>query len=362
MPAPTQLGRISGPLLKANLVRDGVDLAFETDLLYLNVTDNRIGINTSTPDTDLEINGDSKTTNLEVTNRLEVGNFTIGNRTAESGFENTIRSDLNTISFVPSGGDATIYQARLVVDDIQIQGNVISTEVTNSNLELRASGTGIIDIQSPTTIRGNLDVTGNVNATGNVQIDGNIIIGNEITDTITINAAIKSSLLPETTSTYDLGSSALRWNNLYAAQIFTDFVNLIQLDVGNLIFTDNRIESTTSQDIIIDAIGTGRVILGNFAFRDNTITNIVSGSISEIAQTGTGYFKIQGTGAFVPPVGNDATRPTAYAVVGMTRYNTNSRALEIWDGFAWASPAGASGAVSEIQANDIAATMALTLG
>jgi len=362
MPAPTQLGRISGPLLKANLIRDGVDLAFETDLLYLNVTDDRIGINTATPDTDLEINGDTKTTNLEVVNRLEIGNFTIGNLPLETGFGNTIRSDLNTISFLPSGGDPTIYQARLVVDDIQIQGNVISTEVSNSNLELRASGTGIVDIQSPTTIRGNLDVTGNINATGNVQIDGNIIIGNEPTDTITINAAIKSSLLPETTNLYDLGSNSLRWNNLYAFQIFTDFVNLIQLDVGNLIFTDNRIESTTNQDIILDATGTGRVILGNFAIRDNTITNIVSGSVSEIAQTGTGYFKIQGTSAFVPPVGNNAQRPTAYAVIGMTRYNTESRALEIWDGFDWASPAGASGAVSETQANDIAAQMALTLG
>ena len=33
------LGRITGPLLKANLQRDGVDLAFETDLLYLSVSD-----------------------------------------------------------------------------------------------------------------------------------------------------------------------------------------------------------------------------------------------------------------------------------------------------------------------------------
>ncbi len=29
------IGRISGPLLKSNLIRDGVNLAFETDLLYL---------------------------------------------------------------------------------------------------------------------------------------------------------------------------------------------------------------------------------------------------------------------------------------------------------------------------------------
>jgi hypothetical protein len=46
----------------------------------------------------------------------------------------------------------------------------------------------------------------------------------------------------------------------------------------------------------------------------------------------------------------------------MTRYNTTSKAIEVWDGTAWASPAGSSGAVSEIVANDIAASFALMLG
>ena len=62
------------------------------------------------------------------------------------------------------------------------------------------------------------------------------------------------------------------------------------------------------------------------------------------------------------PRGDDGQRPTAYAVIGMTRFNTNSKALEIWDGVAWASPAGSSGAVSITQANDIAVQIALTLG
>jgi hypothetical protein len=88
----------------------------------------------------------------------------------------------------------------------------------------------------------------------------------------------------------------------------------------------------------------------------------VSGAISVIEQSGTGYFKIDTTNGFVPPVGTDAQRPTAYAVLGMTRYNSTSKALEVWDGVTWASPAGASGAVSEIGANDIAVSLALTLG
>jgi hypothetical protein len=43
------IGRISGPLLKSNLLRDGVELAVETDLLYLDVVNRRIGINSAAP-------------------------------------------------------------------------------------------------------------------------------------------------------------------------------------------------------------------------------------------------------------------------------------------------------------------------
>ena len=51
------VGRISGPLLKANLIRNGVDLAFETDLLYLDVNNNRVGIKKSNPSYELDISG-----------------------------------------------------------------------------------------------------------------------------------------------------------------------------------------------------------------------------------------------------------------------------------------------------------------
>ena len=41
--------RIPGELLQTNLTRSGVDLAFETNLLYLDVTNMRVGIGTSSP-------------------------------------------------------------------------------------------------------------------------------------------------------------------------------------------------------------------------------------------------------------------------------------------------------------------------
>jgi hypothetical protein len=348
------IGRISGPLLKANLVRDGVDLAFETDLLYLDVTNSRIGVNTATPTTDLDVNGHTRSTNLTVDNQLNIGDLHIAG--------NTITSDSATINFVAAAGEATVYHSRLQVDDLQFAGGTISTTVSNANIELSPNGTGTVNIAANTNITGNLAVTGNVTATGNVVIGGNITIGDALTDVIEINASIKSDLIPETDNAYDLGSPSFRWRSVYTNNFYTDAINVPTLDVGNLMFRDNEITTTTGQDLYLDGNGSGGVRLGNFRIVDNVITNIIAGAVSQIVQSGTGYFKIQGTNGFVPPVGSDAQRPTAYAVLGMTRYNTNSKALEVWDGITWASPAGSSGAVSITQAEDIAVQIALTLG
>ena len=348
------IGRISGQLLKSNLLRAGENLAFETDLLYLDVVNSRIGIRTATPTVDLDVNGHTRSTNITVDNQLNIGDLHFTG--------NTITSDSNTINFAAAAGEATVYHSRLQIDDLQLQGSTISTTVSNSSIELDPNGTGTVNIVANTNITGNLVVTGNVNATGNVVIGGNITIGDALTDNIVINASIRSDLVPETDNIYDLGSASYRWRAVYTGTLYTTSINVPSLDVGNLMFRDNEITTTTGQDLYLDGNGAGGVRLGNFKIVDNTITNVVSNAVSQIVQSGTGYFKIQGTNGFVPPVGSDATRPTAYAVLGMTRFNTDSAALEIWDGADWASPAGSAGAVSVAEANDIAAQLALTLG
>ena len=75
----SQLARISGPLLTNNLLRNGVDLAFETSLLYLDVADNRIGVNTAGPTRDLTIVGTTNIANdLIATSKAKVANIAFG--------------------------------------------------------------------------------------------------------------------------------------------------------------------------------------------------------------------------------------------------------------------------------------------
>ena len=99
------------------------------------------------------------------------------------------------------------------------------------------------------------------------------------------------------------------------------------------------------------------------AFKDSNITNTEVDGVLNFQQQGSGYFKIEGTGGFVVPVGANAQRPaSAYRETGMTRYNTEQRYLEIWDGFSWVSVAGATGSISVTAAEDLAIEYALTLG
>ena len=125
------VGRISGPLLKSNLIRNGIDLAFETDLLYLDVNNQRVGIKNSSTQHELDVTGTSRVNNLTVTNTATLGDVVVQGNTISS---NQTYLNLGTL-------DNVVYQNRLTVDSIDIEGNTISTNDSNTNLEFRPNGT-----------------------------------------------------------------------------------------------------------------------------------------------------------------------------------------------------------------------------
>ena len=70
------IGRISGPMLVPDLQRQGIDLSIEGNLIYFDVTNKRVGINTSTPETDFQVVGTANiTANLFVGETITVGNL-----------------------------------------------------------------------------------------------------------------------------------------------------------------------------------------------------------------------------------------------------------------------------------------------
>ena len=235
------VGRISGPLLKSNLIRNGIDLAFETDLLYLDVNNQRIGIKTATPTHELEVVGTTKTSNLITDTRADIAQVTIENNTIS-----TTASQLNLGTL-----DSVIYQNKARIDGIDIEGNVISTNDSSADLEFRPNGTGKVDVFA------DMDVNGNIHATGNISADGNITLGDADTDNVVFNAEVASDLVPDQNATYDLGSSTKKWSNIWATTVNTDALSVGDLTVdgidlilrqGNIIYVAENGSDTGSGD------------------------------------------------------------------------------------------------------------------
>lgn len=345
------VGRISGPLLKDNLLRNGVDLAFETSLLYLDVANSRIGINTASPTNDLQINGTTRTTNLEVTNTSNLASFTISN--------NTISSSSNIINLLPTGSNPVVYQAKISVGTITVGSNTIATTGTDLNI----SPSGITKVNS------DMLVNGNIHATGSITADGNIQLGNQTSDTVSFTAEIKSDIIPNANITYNLGSNSLQWANLYADHLVTNTItttNVVTNDIKttNLDISGNTISSIAAgTDINLATSGLNGVIIGNFKFQNNNVTNLVPNATSVFGSTNSGYFKFAGTKGLVIPSGNSSTDrpPTEFAELGMIRFNTDGGYLEIYDSTSWINIAG-SGGVSYGTATDIGIRSALMLG
>ena len=303
------VGRISGPLLKSNLVRNGIDLAFETNLLYLDVNNSRLGVKTSTPQYELDVNGTTKTTNL-VSTTATLSNISFANNTISTS-ENYL--NLGTL-------DDVIYQNKLSIDSIDIEGNSIRTNNSNANLEFRPNGTGAVNIHS------NLNVDGSVHVTGNITADGNITLGDADTDSITINSEIASDLVPDVTDFYNLGSVAKRWNNSWINN-----VDATEANIGDVQIRDNFITSSTSNaNLELRASGTGSIVVDSISINGSTIASTADLTL----QPGTAKdINFNSTGALKLPSGTTAQRPTAAA--GKTRYNTDLNTFEGYDGSNW---------------------------
>lgn len=198
----SQVGRIGGGVLKSNLERQGVDLAFETDLLYLDVNNSRIGINTTSmasPDV-LTTISPIRTTNAITTGTFNLGSFELQGNSITQLVENTI--NLN------STGD--IFATGIETANLKFDENELSSTTDNTNIEIRPNGTGTIEIQS------SWNSTGNIHSTGNITFGGSLVLGDGIEDSVDFEADVNSDLIPDSSNASALGIQTKRWNAIYS--------------------------------------------------------------------------------------------------------------------------------------------------
>ena len=118
----------------------------------------------------------------------------------------------------------------------------------------------IYKIENTTEVFSNLEVFGNLDATGNISADGNVTIGNDDTDDVVFNAELSNNIIPNTTDTYNLGSTNKRWNELYTNLLNGQSINVESIIVqaggdfslrqGNIFYVSKNGNDTNTGDSV----------------------------------------------------------------------------------------------------------------
>ena len=217
-----QLGRISGGLLKDNLLRQGSDLNFknqtgDTALLHLDVNNAKIGVNTESASDALTVASTFATSNL-ISTYNNIANFTIDTNRIEA---------LGGDGFINFNAANNIFATAIATDDLKIDFNTISTTTADTNIEVRPNGSGEVNINS------NLNITGALHATGDITFGGNLTLGDSEDDNVDFAADVNSDIVPDQNNTYSLGSPSRQWLSLYSNLLNSQAVELDEIVVGD---------------------------------------------------------------------------------------------------------------------------------
>jgi hypothetical protein len=352
------LGRISGKLLKNNLTRNGIPLAFETDLLYLDVNTMRIGVKTGTPTHDLHVSGTTDTTDMIVDGTLA----TVHN--VKINTDGSFSTLVGALNIVPTGSPTSIVieHERVITDTLDINDNYIRALVADRDFELRPDGTGNTNFNANSLVDGDVGVSGSIFAQQNVNIKGIFTIGDTSYDTLTVNPDFTQSIIPGDDNAYDLGTTDKRWRRIYVSdnnQINT-FVSTTATVSDQIYMAGNTISTLQSNDDLTVSSAEGTVTLGEISFKNNTITNLLDSAVT-LTHSGNGYLRITGTFGFQVPAGDISQRPSD-PDVGTTRWNTELQYLECWDGTIWQVSTGGGATVTTAFMEDLGHQYTLIFG
>lgn len=405
------LGRIGGQLLSDNLLFQGQDIQFDTDLLYLDVANKRIAINNfGASPFDLYIGNAASDQKIQAVNFIVDGltttnnGWTIQTNNIQPPASGTlyVRPDQSTNPIIFTNGMGT--------DKVNIFDRLIVAKNPNENININPTST-------LTNVTGNLEVhgtSGTVYVTGYVTVDGNYLAGSQInfgdqtSDVIDFNAEINSDLIPKTDDTWRLSNNTEKWgfvnaynltantntnidgtyggisfkgssifssNNARDIRIFTSGSHTVSIADGEYSNTpavdiyDGGFAADITTDILDGGLGStaytkGEVLLNGYApFTDSNINNNTYNTHNPafyLQSTGDGYIRFAGTNGIVIPMGTDAQRETE--VLGMTRYNIDSGFLEIYNGSVWQNAIGVVALATQQDIEDDSVIYDLMLG
>ena len=380
------IGRISGQMLKANLLRSGTDLAFETNLLVLDVTNSRVGIGTATPATKLHINatdalrlpsgnnsqrpgtpanGDirynSEVATIEGYSNGSWANLASGTQLKDADEDTKVdvepSSDLDEIHFTIGGTKRAKISATTIeagVTGISTTASTITSLTTNGDITLTPNGTGSVQVSSAMTVAGNLTVNGTTTTIDSVTLT----IEDPLLELAKNNSGGDANTFDQglLMNRGSLDNVAMLWDEsadqfafaVASAEDGTTAGNVTidsyaDLRAGNItaVDLDGILGSNTAAAATVTTLNTTGNVVFNEAgaavdFRvegdNDTDLFVIDGSADQIgistAAGSIGYVldASGSTDAFRLPIGDTAARPTA--ATGIIRFNSENGKYE----------------------------------
>jgi hypothetical protein len=316
------IGRISGQMLKANLLRSGTDLAFETNLLVLDVTNSFVGVGTASPSRKLHINdtgalripagttaergtpanGDIRyntdTTQLEGYANGTWQNMTAGGTALDNVVEDTTPQlggdlDVNSqsiitasgsnadINITPDGtGEVNISKVDIdagAIDGVDIGASSAATGLTVSGATVSITDTGGDGTMDGVIIGGTTAAAGTfttIDTSGNVTVGGNLTVSGTTTTVDSETLVIEDPFL--TLAKNNSGGSA---NTFDQGLLF----NRGSLDNVSFVWDESADQFAVAVTSGEDGTTAGNVTIDSYAaFKAGVITgtDVETGSIS----------------------------------------------------------------------------------
>lgn len=281
------IGRISGPMLFSNLERQGLDLAFDSNLVYLDVTNRRVGITNTSPQYSLDNPG-----NVKLANIIILGN-TI---TSNTGVINLG----STSNIVISGGASNNVLYTDGLGNLR-WGQISELDITYDNFTV---------------------VTGNAATWYATQL--NSTAANLTSATVT-NLSTSNILVISGNITANLTGNITGTNANFTANTTTNWlVGNVEAATGNF----GNVNVTSNLSISGTLAATGNLLA-------QKITSPVGDlHISAATDNPNNIIRFDSVSAFDIPSGTTAERPPG-PDYGYVRYNTDIGSIEWWGGSQW---------------------------
>lgn len=354
------LARINGPMLQANLERQGQNISIDA-AAYFDVNNYRVGINKSVPAYTLDISGNAHLGNLYILgntistdpgyklnlgniSNLQInggaanyviytdgaGNLTFGNLDTLSGLEgftaNYITLGSNTVGALAS--NAGSFTVNTTVTDSVATLNQILGNITNSagsvihvlgNISSGNINSGTITGAFYGNLYGNVTATGNISGTFVGNLYGNVtgnINGN-------VTGTVLTAYQPNITTVGTLNNLTVTANTV-SGNIITNglfYANGAAWNFGSTYGNANVAAYLPTY--------TGNLSPGN-------ITSVFYGNVHAdvITPYQTAVTVFNNTGAIGLPSGSNVQYPTSN-VAGYLRYNNSISTLEFYNGSSW---------------------------